>query len=322
MKKNKLCKEQISAYISFLKSEEKSHNTIEKYHRDVTAFFAYLENKEHGKGMCEKGVVYTVTKADVTDYRDSLKKAYRTTSINSMVVAINGFLKFAGCNDCTVKTLKVQKQLFKLKEEMLEKSDYFKLITAADKKGDFRLARLMETIGSTGIRISELKFITVEAVKSGSAEVVNKGKHRRVIIPEELCKKLLNYAEKQGIKSGSIFVSSKGNSLDRSYVWKQMKELCKTAGVSPVKVFPHNMRHLFAVTFYRKHKDLAALANILGHSNTETTRIYVSVCSDDYKRQVESTGLIQYGKNKGMNRNIISNRRNRKGQRKRRYEAD
>lgn len=234
----------------------------------------------------------TIDKAMVLQYKSELVKEYAIASANSMLAAINTFFKFAGWDDLCVKQFKVQKKIYCPEEKELSKEEYMRLIKAAGNKGNERLSLVIQTICGTGIRVSELSFITVEAVKKGETCVSCKGKTRTLFIVSALRKKLLAYAKKNKIKEGSIFISKNGKPLNRSNIWRDMKNLCEQAKVLPDKVFPHNLRHLFARTFYRIEKDIAKLADILGHSNINTTRIYIVTTCAEHKRRMENMHLI------------------------------
>jgi len=226
------------------------------------------------------------------DYKSELIKSYAIRSANSMLASLNSFLRFAGwCSFC-VKQFKVQKDPYCPQEKELRRDEYLALISTAKKQKNERLSLLIQTICGTGIRVSELQYITMEAVKKGEAIVSCKGKTRRVFIVTELRKKLLRYARESGICAGIIFVSKRGKALDRSNIWREMKRLCEQAGVDPMKVFPHNLRHLFARTFYRIEKDIAKLADILGHSNINTTRIYIMTTGEEHRQRMEKMQLI------------------------------
>lgn len=259
--------------------DEKSKNTIDKYMRDVKAFCAYLNGRDVNKEL-------------VMEYKENLLIHYSITSANSMIAAVNTFLRFFGWIECCVKQFKIQRKVYCSEYRELSKEDYTRLVTAANKKGNERLNLVIQTICGTGIRVSELKYITVEAVKRGEAEVSCKGKTRVIFIVKELKKKLLSYAAKQGIKSGEIFITKNGKSMNRSNIWREMKNLCAEAGVNPDKVFPHNFRHLFARTFYGIEKDIAKLADILGHSSIDTTRIYIITTKAEHKKKMENMRLI------------------------------
>lgn len=269
----------IGNFESHLRSDEKSENTIEKYLRDVKAFWEFAGEVE-------------VSKAVVMEFKASLAQNYEVTSANSMIAAVNAFLRFVGWADCCIKQFKVQKKAFCSEEKELTKAEYIRLVNTAKQKGNERLNLIIQTICGTGIRVSELQFITVEAVRKGAAIVSCKNKTRTVFIVRELQKKLLNYIKVKGITTGCIFVTKSGKPMNRCNIWREMKALCEQAGVSPDKVFPHNLRHLFARTFYGIEKDIAKLADILGHSNINTTRIYIITTGAEHKRKMENMHLI------------------------------
>jgi len=269
---------QLKAFTRFLRLEEKSKATIEKYLRDTALFLQYAAGKELQKEL-------------VVEYKESLQeRGYAPRSVNSMLAGINCFLSFCGRGDCRVRYVKLQRQIYTDPQQELTREDYLKLLQAAKDKPKLRL--VMETICSTGIRVSELHCFTVEAVKRQEVVVRCKGKNRKVLLPGKLKKLLLAYAKAQRIVSGAIFVSRGGNPLHRSDVWAQMKALCQKAGVDPKKVFPHNLRKLFARTFYRMEKDIAKLADILGHSSIDTTRIYIMATGIEHRRKLERLGLV------------------------------
>ena len=269
----------IGDFESYLRSDEKSDNTIEKYLRDVRAFIAFAQTK-------------AINKAIVMEFKASLVENYEVTSANSMIAAVNAFLRFMGWVDCCIKQFKVQKKAFCSEEKELTKAEYIRLVNAAKAEGNERLNLILQTICCTGIRVSELQFITVEAVRKGEAVVSCKNKTRTVFIVRELQKKLLNYIKNKGITTGCIFITKSGKPMSRCNIWREMKALCEKAGVSPDKVFPHNLRHLFARTFYGIEKDIAKLADILGHSNINTTRIYIITTGAEHKRKMENMRLI------------------------------
>ncbi len=274
-----ITKSMIGDFANYLRSDEKSNNTIEKYLRDVRAFFEFA-----GAGEINKAVVM--------EFKASLVESYEITSANSMIAAVNAFLRFMGWVDCCIKQFKVQKKAFCSEEKELTKAEYVRLVNTAKQKGNERLNLILQTICGTGIRVSELQFITVEAVRKGEAVVSCKNKTRTVFIVRELQKKLLNYIKTKGITTGCIFVTKSGKPMSRCNIWREMKALCEQAGVSPDKVFPHNLRHLFARTFYGIEKDIAKLADILGHSNINTTRIYIITTGAEHKRKMENMRLI------------------------------
>ena len=269
----------IGDFEDYLRSDEKSENTIEKYLRDVKAFGEFANSDE-------------VSKAVVIEFKASLAENYEITSANSMIAAVNAFLRFMGWVDCCIKQFKVQKKAFCSEEKELTKAEYIRLVNSAKEKGNERLNLILQTICGTGIRVSELQFITVEAVRKGEAVVSCKNKTRTVFIVQELQKKLLNYIKSKGITTGSIFITKSGKPMSRCNIWREMKALCEQAGVSPDKVFPHNLRHLFARTFYGIEKDIAKLADILGHSSINTTRIYIITTGAEHKRKMENMRLI------------------------------
>lgn len=270
----------LDKFVCILVEEEKSQATVEKYIRDVKTFIKFV------------GEDTAVTKSAVIRYKQSLHETYAVASINSMLVALNRFFKANGWHDCTVRLLKVQKDAFRAQERELSRAEYFRLLNTAKRKGKQKLYLLMETICATGIRVSELRFITAEAARAGYAKIYLKGKLRTILLPAELCRKLKRYCKDQRIQNGSIFVTRYGQPLDRSNIFHAMKALCKDAFVERSKVFPHNLRHLFAVTYYQKEKDLGHLADILGHSNVNTTRIYTQISCKLQRKRVEGLGLM------------------------------
>ncbi len=270
----------ISDYSVYLKNEEKSNSTIDKYIRDVNAFIKYLNGKE-------------ITKENAVEYKKYIiEKGYAKNSVNSIIASLNGLFGFMNKVDCKLKSIKIQKQAFSSKEKELTKAEYVRLIRTAQKKGNGRLNLLIQTICSTGIRVSELEFITVEAVNKGEAVVWLKGKARRIFIVRELQKKLLRYIAERKIKDGVVFATRTGKPLNRTNIWKEMKSLCEEANVNKSKVFPHNLRHLFARTFYGIEKDIVKLADILGHSSINTTRIYTLTTGDEHRRRMENMKLL------------------------------
>ena len=280
MDEHKLTTAQIESYRRYLYIDERSHGTIEKYLRDVRAFASWLG-----------GV--PVTKELAAGWKEHLlSRGYAPVTINSMLAALNGLFRFLGWDECRVKFLKVQRCLFRDASRELTRAEYDRLLTAARERGKERLALLMETICATGIRVSEVRYITVEAAQRGRAEISLKGKIRTILLPCKLCRKLLKYARKYKTVSGEIFLTRNGNSMSRRQIWAELKRLCKYAGVEPTKVFPHNLRHLFATTFYKACKDIARLADVLGHSSIETTRIYLVTSGADQLCQLDQLGLV------------------------------
>lgn len=278
MAERKITKEMIESYHQHLIWDEKSTATVEKYLRDVRAFRVFIGE-------------IPVSKEAVVKYKEHLQeKNYAVRSINSMLASVNSFLVFVGWQDCKVKSIRLQKSMYCAEDKELTKAEYERLLKAARKNEQLRL--VMQTICGTGIRVSELGYFTVEAVQHGKVVVNCKAKTRTILIPSKLKKMLLAYARKQKIRSGLIFLAHDGKPLDRKTIWAQMKNLCKAAAVKASKVFPHNLRKLFARTFYGIEKDIAKLADILGHSNIETTRIYIMSSGTEHRRQIERLGLI------------------------------
>lgn len=272
-------KEMIENYRQKLREDERAENTISKYIRDIKDFYVFLNGKE-------------INKEIVMEYKQMLSDNYKGTSANSMLTALNGFLSFMGQENLKVKLFKIQKKTFRDKDRELSKQEYTRLIKAAGCKGNERLALLMQSICTMGIRVSEHKFITAEALRTGRITIVNKGRERAVFMPKELRELLLGYCRKNGIKSGAVFVTRSGKPMNRSNIWSEMKKLCETAGVDSGKVFPHNLRHLFALTYYRLEKDIVRLADILGHSSVETTRIYTYTSTDEHAKILSKLGLV------------------------------
>ena len=270
----------LSDFAAYLRTEERSEGTIEKYMRDVRKFFCWLGNEILGK-------------TQVSAWRAQLlADGYAPETVNSMIVALNRFLDFIGRSDCRVHTLRIQRKLFRRPDRELTRPEYERLVQTAERKGQQRLSLLLEAITATGIRVSEVKYLTVEAARARRAEIALKGKIRVIWLPTKLCRKLLKYAKKQKTASGEIFLTRNGKSLSRRQIWSEMKNLCKFAGVEASKVFPHNLRHLFATIFYRACKDIAKLADVLGHSSIETTRIYLVTSGTEHARQLAHLRLI------------------------------
>lgn len=269
----------INDFENYLRSDEKSANTITKYLHDVKMFWKFINADE-------------VKKDSVVKFKVSLIEKYKVTSANSMIASINAFLRFIGWTDCCIKQFKIQKKAFCSEKKELTKSEYFRLVSAAKEEGNERLNLILQTICGTGIRVSELQFITVEAVRRGEAIVSCKNKTRTVFIVRKLQKKLLNYIKNKNIITGCIFVTKFGKPMNRCNIWREMKALCKRAGVPSDKVYPHNPRHLFARTFYGIEKDLAKLADILGHSSINTTRIYIVSTGIEHRKRMENMRLI------------------------------
>ena len=270
---------QMQEFEFYLRNEERSVATIEKYMRDVRFFASFVCDAE-------------IDKQKVLDYKGKLGETYAVSSANSMIAAMNCFLRFCGWHDLCVKQFKMQRQVYCSEEKELTRAEYIRLLEAANAKHNERLNLIIQTICGTGIRVSELQYITVEALHNGEAIVNCKGKNRRVFIVPELKKKLLRYVKEQGISAGTVFVTRGGKPVSRNSIWKDMKALCEQAHVSPSKVFPHNLRHLFARTFYGIEKDIAKLADILGHASINTTRIYIVTTGAEHKRKMEHMRLI------------------------------
>lgn len=278
MDKKIIDKQLIDTYVSYLYHEEKSAATIEKYLRDIKAFAVFVKNLE-------------VTKELVISYKHQLsEKGYAVRSINSMLASINSFLNFCGCAECKTKNIRQQRKTYCSEEKELSYAEYKRLLETAREKPKLNL--IIKTICGTGIRVSELKFFTVEAVKNGEIIIDCKNKTRTILIPRKLQRLLLRFAGKNGIQRGPLFISRNGNPLNRSNIWAQMKSLCEKAGVNPQKVFPHNLRKLFARTFYGLEKDIAKLADILGHSSIETTRIYIMTTGFEHRKKIEQLRLV------------------------------
>ena len=277
-----ITEEHLKQYEQYLKGEERSQATVEKYLRDIRKFRDYLNASDSG----------TFDKEQVLEYKQYLNEHYKTTSANSMLAAINSFFDYLGWTECKVRLFKIQRVQFCEPERELTEKDYERLIQTAERKGDVRMSMLLQTIGSTGIRISELRFITVESLETGRADIYNKGKSRVALLPTKLMKVLKKYCRKMGIGKGSIFITRNGKPMDRSHISKKMKELGREAGVDERKVFPHNFRHLFARTFYRIEKDVVRLMDLLGHSNINTTRIYTAGTESQPRRQLSRMKLV------------------------------
>ena len=279
MKGHYLTNKEIEKFRNYLREEEKSENTMEKYIRDVTAFSAFCDG--------------TITKDTVIAYKQNLiDSGYAVRSINSMLASINSLFSFLGWYELRVKSLKIQQQVFCPEEKELTKAEYERLCRTAERKHNERLCLILQTICGTGIRVSELQFITVEAVRKGEATVSLKGKTRSIFIVRDLQKKLLRYISEQHIMTGAIFITRTGKPMSRTNIWREMKSLCIEAEVNPEKVFPHNLRHLFARVFYGIEKDIAKLADILGHSSINTTRIYIISTGTEHRQRMERMRLI------------------------------
>ena len=278
MEEHRLTVERIAAYGRYLRAEERAPATVEKYLRDVKRFAAWLGGE-------------AVTKEAVAGWKERLSDRHAPSTVNGALAALNGLFRFLGW-DFRAKFLKVQRRMFRDSSRELTRSDYDALIATARERGQDRLALLMEAICATGVRVSEVQYLTVEAAQRGRAEISMKGKIRTIILPAKLCRKLLKYARKNKTVSGEIFLTRNGNPMSRRQIWAEMKRLCAYAGVEPSRVFPHNLRHLFATAFYRACKDIARLADVLGHSSIETTRIYLLTSGAEHQRQLDRLGLV------------------------------
>lgn len=270
----------IKDYCAYLYREEKARGTIEKYMKEIGNFVEWAGRRE-------------VTKELVIQWKTMLlETGYVPRTVNAMLSAVNGFFTFLGWEDCRVKFLKIQRQMFRDESRDLGMKEYRRLVDTAYRTGKERLGLVIETICGTGIRVSELKYITLEAAKNKKAEIVLKGKIRVILMPGQLCRKLLRYAKKKKIRSGSLFLTRNGKALSRNQIWTEMKRLCAAAGVEPSKVFPHNLRHLFAKTFYKATGDIVKLADLLGHSSIDTTRIYLLATGVEHMHWLDRMRLV------------------------------
>lgn len=267
-------------YIQYLREQERSESTIKSYQRELMSLQLYLDERP-------------ITKDILLAYKTMLTSQYSPSTCNVTISALNSYLKYIGRPDLMIKPLKIQRQIYEPAEKELTRKEYDKLICAANINGQERLSLIMQTICSTGIRVSELQYVTVEAIKEGKTIATNKGKSRIVFIPAPLQKLLKKYVINSNISSGPIFISRSGKPLDRSNLWKDMKQLCSIAKVNPEKVYPHNLRHLFARTYYTQYKDLSRLSDILGHSNICTTRIYTKETGAVHAKQIAALGLVR-----------------------------
>lgn len=268
----------LAKYLCYLKEEEKSKATQEMYGREISAFLSFANGE--------------ISKDSVLCYKEKLEDSYQANTINAKLAALNGFFTFLDRPDLKVRQVRVQRRVFCEEGKELSKEEYFRLVEAAKSKKNERLSLLLQAICGTGIRVSELCFITVEAVCAGQATVRLKGKTRTILIGRKLEKALKAYIKEKGIVSGPVFVTKSGKPLDRSNIWKMMKALCKSAGIDEKKVFPHNLRHLFAKLFYKAEKDISRLADVLGHTSINTTRMYIISSGKEHMRQIDALGLI------------------------------
>ena len=279
MKERRLTASVLNRFRQELLRRERSAPTIEKYLHDVRTFAVWLDGRE-------------VTPEAVLAWKRELVDQFKPGTVNGKLAAVNALFAFAGWPDCQARSLKVQRRAFRDNARELTKEEFYRLVATAERRGKDRLALLFEAIGSTGVRVSEVKYFTVEAARLGRAEIALKGKIRTILLPGKLCRKLLKYARKQKIASGEIFLTRSGKPIKRKQIWAEMKALCKQAGVEPGKVFPHNLRHLFAQTFYHQTHDVVKLADVLGHSSLATTPIYLISTRGEHQRELEKLKLV------------------------------
>ena len=279
MKQNTISAKRLEAFESWLYTTDHASGTVKKYLRDIHAFICWLNGSP-------------LSKERVLTWREHLLGRYKPVTINAMLAALNSFFRFAGWDTLKISFLKIQRRLFRDSSRELTRRDYERLLDTARVMKKERLALLIETICSTGIRVSEVQYITVEAARHGRAEIALKGKIRSILLPRKICRKLLQYAKGRKIASGEIFLTGSGKQLSRRQIWAEMKRLSKAAGVAETKVFPHNLRHMFAVVFYRASRDIARLADVLGHSSIETTRLYLLTTGEEHRRQLDRLGLV------------------------------
>ena len=272
--------EQMRIFETSLRMEERSESTIQKYISAIMALYTFLPLEK------------IVTKEQLLAWKRQISANFAAATVNVMISAVNRFFAFLSWTDLYIRQVKTQRRIYRDKERELTREEYIRLLNAARERGNLRLFYLMQTLAGTGIRVSEVRYFTVEALQNGSTVVDCKGKQRTVLIPQKLRKALRSYCEQAHITSGSIFVTKSGKPLNRSNVWKEMQKLCAAAHVEPRKVFPHNFRHLFAVAFYKLQKDIAKLADLLGHASINTTRIYIMESGAEHERQMERLGLI------------------------------
>ena len=279
-KKLQLTEQAFDQFEDYLRHDEREESTIEAYLRSLTRFAEWADGR-------------AVTKELAMEWKTALSESgYRPISVNAMLAAVNKFFTCMGREDCKVKYLKLQRQMFRKSEKDLSKEEYQRLVQAAREKGDLRMELILETICATGIRVGELKYITLEAVRAGVAEIALKGKIRTILLPRRLCRKLQKYAKQQKIASGKLFLTQDGLPVSRQSIWTRMKALCEAAGVERSKVFPHNLRSLFARSFYGSCHDVVRLADVLGHSSIETTRIYLVTSGSEHQRALDRLGLV------------------------------
>ena len=269
----------LKSFQAELIKQERAFATIEKYMHDIRTFYSWLGNRE-------------VTPETVHEWKKSLTERFSPGTVNGKLAALNALFTFTGWTDCRARSLKLQRRAFRDDARELTRDEFYRLVNTAERLDKERLALLLEAIGSTGVRVSEVKYFTVEAARLGRAEIALKGKIRTILLPGKLCRKLLKYARKQKIASGEIFLTGSGKPINRKQIWAEMKALCKQAGVEPGKVFPHNLRHLFAQTFYHQTHDVVKLADVLGHSSLSTTRIYLISTGAEHRKELEKLQLV------------------------------
>lgn len=270
----------LNGFRDYLTGLERSGGTVESYLRGVRAFAAWLDGAP-------------VEASSAGEWKRQLvRQGYEPRTVNAMLAAVHSFFRFMGWQGLETRALKIQRRMFREDSRELTKEEYQRLLAAAQSRGEERLALVMEAICSTGIRVSEVRYLTVEAARRGRADVALKGKIRTILIPNKLCRKLLKYARGKKIASGEIFLTRGGRSLSRKQIWAELKRLCRQAGVAPSKVFPHNLRHLFARCFYRVTRDIAKLADVLGHSSVDTTRIYLVSTGAEHARMLDRLQLL------------------------------
>ena len=279
MEERRLTAAILKSFQAELIKQERAPATIEKYMHDIRTFYSWLGNRE-------------VTPETVHEWKKSLTERFSPGTVNGKLAALNALFTFTGWTDCRARSLKLQRRAFRDDARELTRDEFYRLVATAERLDKERLALLLEAIGSTGVRVSEVKYFTVEAARRGVTEIALKGKIRTILLPGKLCRKLLKYARKQKIASGEIFLTRSGKPINRKQIWADMKALCKQAGVEPGKVFPHNLRHLFAQTFYHQTRDVVKLADVLGHSSLTTTRIYLISTGEEHQRELEKLKLV------------------------------
>ena len=279
MEERRLTAAILKSFQAELLEQERAPATIEKYMHDIRTFYSWLGNRE-------------VTPETVHEWKKSLTERFSPGTVNGKLAALNALFTFTGWTDCRARSLKLQRRAFRDDARELTRDEFYRLVATAERLGKDRLALLLEAIGSTGVRVSEVKYFTVESARLGRAEIALKGKIRTILLPGKLCRKLLKYARKQKIVSGEIFLTRSGKPINRKQIWAEMKALCKQAGVEPGKVFPHNLRHLFAQTFYHQTRDVVKLADVLGHSSLSTTRIYLISTGAEHRKELEKLQLV------------------------------